>query len=80
MVDIGILYRYAWRDEPRAMHARYIDGTVTVTQVHPVTCVPIESHGEYTYAPEGLTGDGDLADTHRRAIAVLIAANLVTVP
>ena len=61
-------YCYTYREEPRSMMVQYLDGAVSVTDhagdLHSLT-----------YDADGatLTGPGQLADTHRRAIAALIA-------
>ena len=61
-------YCYTYREEPRSMLVQYLDGAVSVTDhagdLHSLT-----------YDADGatLTGPGQLADTHRRAIAALIA-------
>jgi hypothetical protein len=62
------VYRYTYREEPRSMLVQYLDGAVSVT----------DHNGDLhslTYDAEGatLTGPGQLADTHRRAIAALLA-------
>jgi len=61
-------YCYTYREEPRSMLVQYLDGAVSVT----------DNNGDLhslTYDADGatLTGPGQLADTHRRAIAALIA-------
>lgn len=61
-------YCYTYREEPRSMMVQYLDGAVSVT----------DNNGDLhslTYDADGatLTGPGQLADTHRRAIAALIA-------
>ena len=65
---ITLAYRYTYRDELRTMVVQYLDGAVSVTDhagdLHSLT-----------YDADGatLTGPGQLADTHRRAIAGLLA-------
>jgi hypothetical protein len=68
MMTITLAYRYTYRDELRTMVVQYLDDAVSVTDhagdLHSLT-----------YDADGatLTGPGQLADTHRRAIAGLIA-------
>ena len=61
-------YRYTYRDELRTMVVQYLDGAVSVTDhagdLHSLT---------YDAENATLTGPGQLADTHRRAIAGLLA-------
>jgi len=61
-------YRYTYRDEPRSMLVQYLDGAVSVTDhagdLHSLT---------YDAENGTLTGPGQLADTHRRAIAAILA-------
>lgn len=61
-------YRYTYRDEPRSMLVQYLDGAVSVTDhagdLHSLT---------YDAENATLTGPGQLADTHRRAIAAILA-------
>ena len=65
---ITLAYRYTYRDELRTMVVQYLDDAVSVTDhagdLHSLT-----------YDADGatLTGPGQLADTHRRAIAGLLA-------
>lgn len=65
---ITLAYRYTYRDELRSMVVQYLDDAVSVTDhagdLHSLT-----------YDADGatLTGPGQLADTHRRAIAGLLA-------
>lgn len=67
-MTITLAYRYTYRDELRTMVVQYLDGAVSVTDhagdLHSLT-----------YDADGatLTGPGQLADTHRRAIAGLLA-------
>ncbi len=67
-MTITLAYRYTYRDELRTMVVQYLDDAVSVTDhagdLHSLT-----------YDADGatLTGPGQLADTHRRAIAGLIA-------
>ena len=65
---ITLAYRYTYRDELRTMVVQYLDGAVSVTDhagdLHSLT---------YDAAGATLTGPGQLADTHRRAIAGLLA-------
>jgi hypothetical protein len=79
MVDIGILYRYAWRDEPRAMHARLVDGIVTVNEVDPVTCEHTDPVSVCQWVDGALVG-GTLSDTRRQAIEGLLTAALQSWP
>jgi hypothetical protein len=74
MIDITLAYRYTYREEPRSMLVQYLDGAVSVT----------DHNGDLhslTYDAEGatLTGPGQLADTHRRAIAGLLATAIAQV-
>ena len=68
MMTITLAYRYTYRDELRTMVVQYLDDAVSVTDhagdLHSLT-----------YDADGatLTGPGQLADTHRRAIAGLLA-------
>ena len=75
MVDVGVLYRYAWGGQPRAMHARLVDDTVTVNEVDPVTCEHTDPVGVFQWVGGDLVGDG-LSDTRRQAIAALLTAAL----
>ena len=65
---ITLAYRYTYRDELRTMLVQYLNDAVSVTDhagdLHSLT-----------YDADGatLTGPGQLADTHRRAIAGLLA-------
>jgi hypothetical protein len=65
---ITLAYRYTYRDELRTMVVQYLDDAVSVTDhagdLHSLT-----------YDADGatLTGPGQLADMHRRAIAGLLA-------
>lgn len=67
-MTITLAYRYTYRDELRTMVVQYLDDAVSVTDhagdLHSLT-----------YDADGatLTGPGQLADTHRRAIAGLLA-------
>ena len=65
---ITLAYRYTYRDELRTMVVQYLDGAVSVTDhagdLHSLT---------YDAENATLTGPGQLADTHRRAIAGLLA-------
>lgn len=67
-------YRYTYRDELRTMLVQYLDDAVSVTDhagdLHSLT-----------YDADGatLTGPGQLADTHRRAIAGLLATAIAQV-
>ncbi len=58
-------YRYTYRDELRSMFVQYVDGAVSVTDnngaVHSLT-----------YSGGVITGPGNLAETHRAAIAEII--------
>lgn len=67
-------YRYTYRDEPRSMLVQYLDGAVSVTDhagdLHSLT---------YDAENATLTGPGQLADTHRRAIAGLLAIAIAQV-
>lgn len=67
-------YRYTYRDEPRSMTVQYLDGAVSVTDhagdLHSLT---------YDAENGTLTGPGQLADTHRRAIASLLATAIAQV-
>ena len=67
-------YRYTYRDELRTMVVQYIDGAVSVTDhagdLHSLT---------YDAENATLTGPGQLADTHRRAIAGLLATAIAQV-
>ena len=68
MMTITLAYRYTYRDELRTMVVQYLDDAVSVTDhagdLHSLT-----------YDADGatLTGPGQIADTHRRAIAGLLA-------
>lgn len=68
MITINLAYRYTYREEPRSMLVQYLDGAVSVTDhagdLHSLT---------YDAENATLTGPGQLADTHRRAIAGLLA-------
>lgn len=68
MITINLAYRYTYREEPRSMAVQYLDGAVSVTDhagdLHSLT---------YDTENATLTGPGQLADTHRRAIAGLLA-------
>ena len=68
MMTITLAYRYTYRDELRTMVVQYLDGAVSVTDhagdLHSLT---------YDAENATLTGPGQLADTHRRAIAGLLA-------
>lgn len=68
MITINLAYRYTYREEPRSMAVQYLDGAVSVTDhagdLHSLT---------YDAENAILTGPGQLADTHRRAIAGLLA-------
>lgn len=65
---ITLAYRYTYRDELRTMVVQYLDDAVSVTDhagdLHSLT---------YDAENATLTGPGQLADTHRRAIAGLLA-------
>lgn len=67
-------YRYTYRDEPRSMLVQYLDGAVSVTDhagdLHSLT---------YDAENATLTGPGQLADTHRRAIAAILATAIAQV-
>lgn len=75
MVDVGILYRYEWRGEPRALHAHLLDDVVTVHEADPVSCEHTERVGTFAWADGAIVGDG-LSDTRRRDIAALLTAAL----
>lgn len=75
MVDVGVLYRYAWGGQPRAMHARLVDDIVTVNEADPVTCEYTDPVGVFQWVDGDLVGDG-LSDTRRQAIAALLTAAL----
>lgn len=68
MITINLAYRYTYREEPRSMTVQYLDDAVSVTDhagdLHSLT---------YDDENATLTGPGQLADTHRRAIAGLLA-------
>jgi hypothetical protein len=68
MITINLAYRYTYRDELRTMTVQYLDDAVSVTDhagdLHSLT---------YDAENGTLTGPGQLADTHRRAIAGLLA-------
>lgn len=68
MITINLAYRYTYREEPRSMAVQYLDGAVSVTDhagdLHSLT---------YDAENATLTGPGQLADTHRRAIVGLLA-------
>ena len=68
MITIDLAYRYTYREEPRSMAVQYLDDAVSVTDhagdLHSLT---------YDAENATLTGPGQLADTHRRAIAGLLA-------
>ena len=68
MMTITLAYRYTYRDELRTMVVQYLDDAVSVTDhagdLHSLT---------YDAENATLTGPGQLADTHRRAIAGLLA-------
>lgn len=68
MITINLAYRYTYREEPRSMAVQYLDDAVSVTDhagdLHSLT---------YDAENATLTGPGQLADTHRRAIAGLLA-------
>ena len=65
---ITLAYRYTYRDELRTMVVQYLDDAVSVTDhagdLHSLT---------YDAENATLTGPGQIADTHRRAIAGLLA-------
>lgn len=67
MITINLAYRYTYREEPRSMAVQYLDDAVSVTDhagdLHSLT---------YDAENATLTGPGQLADTHRRAIAGLL--------
>ena len=71
---ITLAYRYTYRDELRTMVVQYLDDAVSVTDhagdLHSLT---------YDAENATLTGPGQLADTHRRAIAGLIATAIAQV-
>ena len=75
MVDVSVLYRYVWGGQPRAMHARLVDGIVTVSEVDPVTCEHTDPVGVFQWVDGVLVGDG-LSDTRRQAIEALLTAAL----
>jgi hypothetical protein len=73
-MHIQFQYVYEYRGERRFMFVEYLDGAVSVT----------DHNGDLhslTYDAEGatLTGPGQLADTHRRAIAGLLATAIAQV-
>jgi hypothetical protein len=74
MINITLAYRYTYRDEPRCMFVQYLDGAVSVTDHNG------DLHSLF-YDSEGatLTGAAQLADTHRRAIAGLLATSIAQV-
>lgn len=72
MVDVGVLYRYAWGGQPRAMHARLVGDIVTVNEADPVTCEHTDPVGVFQWVDGALVGDG-LSDTRRQAITTLLA-------
>lgn len=78
MVNIGVLYRYTWQGQPRAMHARLLGDVVTVNHADPVTCVHIEPAGEYLFTEGQLEGPGPLSQTRREAIAELLARSIAS--
>jgi hypothetical protein len=69
---IEFIYRYEWSGEARGMRVVYVDGAVNVTDyngtVHPLT-----------YSGGVITGPGRLAETHREAIAGMIAYEIQSV-
>ena len=71
---ITLAYRYTYRDELRTMVVQYLDGAVSVTDhagdLHSLT---------YDAENATLTGPGQLADMHRRAIAGLLATAIAQV-
>jgi hypothetical protein len=79
MVDVSVLYRYAWGGQPRAMHARLVDGIVTVSEVDPVTCEHTDPVGVFQWVDGSLVG-GTLSDTRRQAIEGLLTAALQSWP
>lgn len=75
MVDVGVLYRYEWRGEPRAMHARLFGDVIEIHEADPVTCEHTELVGVFAWTDGAIVGDG-LSDTRRRDIAALLTAAL----
>jgi len=67
-------YRYIYREELRSIFVQYIDGSVNATDhngnLHNLT---------YNADTETLTGPGQLAESHRRAIAGIIATAIAQV-
>ena len=75
MVDAGVLYRYTWGGQPRAMHARLVDDIVTINEADPVTCEHTDPVGVFQWVDGALVGDG-LSETRRLDIAALLTAAL----
>jgi hypothetical protein len=73
-MHIQFQYVYEYRGERRFMFVEYLDGAVSVTDRNG------DLHGLF-YDSEGatLTGAAQLADTHRRAIAGLLATSIAQV-
>jgi hypothetical protein len=79
MVDVSVLYRYAWGGQPRAMHARLVGDIVTVNEVDPVTCEHTEPVSVCQWVDGALVG-GTLSDTRRQAIEGLLTAAVLRWP
>ena len=79
MVDIGVLYRYEWRGEPRAMHAHLVGDVIEVNEADPLTCAHTERIGGFHWQDGAIVGPG-LSDTRRAGIAALLAAALAQHP
>jgi hypothetical protein len=77
MLDLGVLYRYQWGGQRRALHTHLLDTTATVREVDPVSCEPIEEVGVYTFDGTQLIGDAPLAETRRAAIVALLQPAVV---
>ena len=69
MIAITLCYCYTYGEQFRRMLVEYVDGAVNVTD-HNGTAHPL------TYSDGVITGPGRLAETHREAIAEMIAAEI----